>query len=72
MIYGAARYSRAAAAPGGGGPSPAGAPARPEAAGDAEGQRVIKRLAHSCKTGSGSGRELPPNPRAGRRKLELA
>lgn len=46
------------------GPSPAGAPgpARPEAAGDGEGRRVIKRLAHYGQTGSGSGRELPPNP----------
>lgn len=54
------------------GPSPAGAPARPEEAGDGEGQRVIKRLAHYGKTGSGSGRELPPNPGERQRKLELA
>lgn len=47
-------------------------PARPEAAGDGEGRRVIKRLAHYGRTGSGSGRELPPNPGETRRKLELA
>lgn len=48
MIYGAARSHRAASAPGGEGTEPRErlGPVRPGAAGDGEGQRVIKRLAH--------------------------
>lgn len=44
----------------------------PRRAGHGEGQRVVKRIAHSGGTDSRSGRELPPNPGERRRKLELA
>lgn len=60
MIYGAARYRPAASVPEGS--SPACVPDQPRRAGHGGGQRGKKRLAHSGKTGSGSRRELPPQP----------